>query len=134
MGPSPHTPLRGQKVKSPETIFIFGYKLIWYEKPWSDPMLPIQSSTNMENSTSQFPIISLYIKTRYFSIILLLEDIFQIEIPIETGPKSFDYSIKTKQNIMRLCDKHIPTEMSIGTFRQKCNNSWDISARNILVT
>ena len=23
---------------------------------------------------------------------------------------------------MRLCDKHIPVEMSIGTFRQKCNN------------
>ena len=23
---------------------------------------------------------------------------------------------------MRLCDKHIPAEMSIGTFRQKCTN------------
>jgi len=39
----PIPPFGRKNVKSPrpETILFFGYKLIWYEKPWSDPMLPI---------------------------------------------------------------------------------------------
>ena len=28
---------------------------------------------------------------------------------------------------MRLCDKHIPAEMSIGTFRQKCTNPRNVT-------
>ena len=35
---------------------------------------------------------------------------------------------------MRLCDKHIPAEMSIGTFRQKCTNQLShFAPRNVTI-
>ena len=35
---------------------------------------------------------------------------------------------------MRLCDKHIPAEMSIGTFRQKCTSQLShFAPRNVTI-